>query len=475
MGKKSPPAPPPPPDPYATADAQAAADLKTATANANLNRIDQTSPWGSTTYNVVGTNPDGTPKYHQNTSLSPSQQQQLDAQNKLSLALTGFAGEGIDKVKTAMNAPMSFDGAPGMATSVDTSGLHGYGNAPAPGQFLKTFGDAGNVQKGLDYNGVTRLPGTDDFGAERQRMEDAMYSRQTSRLDAQFGNQLKDKEARLTAMGIPRGSDAWNREMQEYSFDKNDAYAAARNDAITAGSGEQSRLFGLSLGARQQEVGERTTQGQFANQSQQQLYDQLASRAGFYNQAVDNQFDNGMASAAFDNATRAQQYQEEANNATMQNQARQQYIQEQAYLRNLPLNEIAALLGTGGTVSSPTFNPVSQVTMQAPDVMGAVYNSAKMTQDQWAQQQAAKQSMMGSIFGLGGALGSAAIMSDRRIKENIVHIGETLGGIPTYVFNYIGSKLRQFGVMAQEVSHVPGAVVDGTVLRVNYRKVWQYV
>jgi hypothetical protein len=42
--------------------------------NANLNRIDQYTPLGSSTYQVIGTNDDGTPKYEQTTSLSAPMQ-----------------------------------------------------------------------------------------------------------------------------------------------------------------------------------------------------------------------------------------------------------------------------------------------------------------------------------------------------------------------------------------------------------------
>lgn len=68
------PSPPPAPDPVATAAAQTQSNKDTAIANANLNRFDQYSPQGSVKYNVVGTNPDGTPKYEQTTSYSPGEQ-----------------------------------------------------------------------------------------------------------------------------------------------------------------------------------------------------------------------------------------------------------------------------------------------------------------------------------------------------------------------------------------------------------------
>ena len=66
MGKPSAPAAP---DPQATAQAQTQSNVATATANAGLNRIDQYSPLGSSTYDITGNNPDGTPEYSQTIAL----------------------------------------------------------------------------------------------------------------------------------------------------------------------------------------------------------------------------------------------------------------------------------------------------------------------------------------------------------------------------------------------------------------------
>src|SRR5688572_22846101 len=75
MGKGS---PPPAPDPVKTAQAQTQSNVQTATANAALNRVDQYTPYGSSTYNVTGTNPDGTPIYRQDVQFSPEQQALYD-------------------------------------------------------------------------------------------------------------------------------------------------------------------------------------------------------------------------------------------------------------------------------------------------------------------------------------------------------------------------------------------------------------
>lgn len=67
--------------------------------------------------------------------------------------------------------------------------------------------------------------------------------------------------------------------------------------------------------------------------------------------------------------------------------------------------------------------------------------------------------------GVGTALQAASLFSDVRLKENIRRVGQTDGGLPIYVYNYIGDGTPQMGVMAQEVAAVQpnalGPVVDG--------------
>lgn len=86
--------------------------------------------------------------------------------------------------------------------------------------------------------------------------------------------------------------------------------------------------------------------------------------------------------------------------------ARQQAIQEAALARSQPLNEIAAILGTG-QVQAPNFGGVPQVGVAAPDLQGAVYNSYNAQLNAANQASQRRSSGMGSLFGLAGtALGA---------------------------------------------------------------------
>ena len=64
-----------------------------------------------------------------------------------------------------------------------------------------------------------------------------------------------------------------------------------------------------------------------------------------------------------------------------------------------------------------------------------------------------------------------SLFSDRRLKDNIVKVGEMPDGLGVYEFNYIWSEERTTGVMADEVEKLRpwalGPVVDGYAT-VNY-------
>jgi hypothetical protein len=82
--------------------------------------------------------------------------------------------------------------------------------------------------------------------------------------------------------------------------------------------------------------------------------------------------------------------------------------------------------------------------------------------------------MMGGLFNLGGNLGSAAIMrySDRRLKDDIVQIGELPSGLSVYKYKIRG--VEQVGVMADEAQQMfPDAVsvTEEGYLMVNYARV----
>lgn len=471
---KSSPKAPAAPDPVATANAQAQMNKETAVAQANLNRIDQYTPTGNMVYSQIGTNDDGTPRYRQDVSLSAAEQQKLDQANQIALAMGDLATSNIGRVQAVQSTPFNYGNAPTRVNSVNPRTAMSRG--PESGYNIQNSIDGyGETQDSLDFGDGALMPTTEALQAAGGKAYDAVYGQYASRLDPMWKQREDDARARLSAQGISENSDAFRREMDNMGRDRNDAYGQALYMAQQAGSQEQSRLLDLSLRSRGQNAAEVSTAGNFRNAAQDQKYNQALAIAELYNNANQQRFSQDQSSAAFGNQVRAQEFNEGVSNANMTNAGREAAIMEEAYKRNLPLNDIAALLGTGG-VNMPEFNSVPQVGVAAPDYQGVVMNNYNNAVRQYESAMAARSQGLGSIFGAAGSLGGAAILaSDKRLKTAIRRIGTLANGLATYAFKYIGSAIEQFGVMAQDVLKVrPDAVhvLPSGYLAVDYRKVY---
>lgn len=349
MGKKDDSSAPTPPDPTATANAQAAVNTSAAETQANLNRINQVTPQGDLSYSQTGTNSDGTPQYTQTETLSPDEQTKYDLNNQVAIALDGTAADQIGRVQQTLG------------TGLDTSG-----NAPIVSNVA-----AGPVQTSLDYSNLGALPSSSDFGSEENTDANTVYAQAASRLDPQWQNNDNDLASSLAAQGISTNSDAYRRAETAESQAKNDAYNQANFSAIQQGDTLQQQLSAEDLANRQEGVSEVNDQGTFANTAEGQVFGQGVT------------------------------------NAQLSNSAAQQQLQQEAYLRNMPINDIAALLGTGAGVAQPTFSAVPQVGVAAPDYSGLVENNYSQQNAAYNAQQAAQAQLLGSIFGAAGTVGAA--------------------------------------------------------------------
>lgn len=82
---------------------------------------------------------------------------------------------------------------------------------------------------------------------------------------------------------------------------------------------------------------------------------------------------------------------------------RGQAVQEQLTERNQPFQEIAALL-SGTQMQQPNFIPTNMPQIPTTDYAGITMDAAKMNQQNYWQQQAQKNQMIGGLFGLGSSL-----------------------------------------------------------------------
>lgn len=529
MGKSKPKAPPLP-DPAATARAQGEANVEAIRESARLSQMRQETPWGTVEYHGQL----GTPTYTQKVTIPDEQRVQLALQNQLGTQLAGLAlnragqidplaiehrmrdlpervsgveTRGLPQVPTGLDqrrlpgvsGQLAVRGAPGMVTALDEGFLP---------RARWDIGAPGVTYEG-EWDSLTDIPGAQDFGAERERVEGAIYGSMMSRLEPAFQERRAALEQSLANRGLPPGSEAWNAEMANLNRAETDARQQALSQAIQMGGTEQGRLFGQAMQARGQQFGEGTTRGQFYNVAQAQGFGQEAERARLANalrqQMVGEQLSEadltqrarqqylqealagqgytagirgqlaGEQAQAADMAARARGMltQEQMLNAQLANQARQQEIQERMLMRTQPMNELAAILQGSPALQQPGFMPTPQYGVQPTDVMGAEAMRQQAMQNQYQQQLAANQGMWNTIGNLGATAAGLYMFSDRRLKRDILKIGETVYGLGVYVFRYLWDDMPRIGLMADEVKLVlPDAVTEvGGYLAVDYRRV----
>lgn len=195
------PSPPAPPDPNVVAQAQTQSNKETAITNADLNRIGQNTPYGSLSYEVTGTSPNGNPQYTQNVTLSPEQQQLYNKYTQ------------------------------GQNTLADTA-LFGLGNVQQ------------NFQTPLN---IRNDPTKTDYGTQVNQARDAAYGAATHYLDPQFADQKEALDAQLANQGLSVGGEAYDKAQAAFGRQKSQAYDQARDLAYNQGLQAQNQGFNQGL------------------------------------------------------------------------------------------------------------------------------------------------------------------------------------------------------------------------------------
>jgi hypothetical protein len=374
--------PPPPTPPQETSAAQTSSNIGTAIANTWMGNADLYSADGSsqkTTQRGTYTYRDGytgqvydIPLLERRETLSPIRQQTLDQNNQANLNLATLGANTSQQLIGNMQNQL---------TAEDL------GPRPELGQ-LRTSYDT-------------------DFTADRARTEEALFSRMNPKLQQDRAT----LETQLSNQGIKLGSAAYDRAMNNFGQQSNDARMAA----ILASGQEQSRLADL------------------ARQS-----------AGFGNSAMMDQYNAGLA-------------------------GRTQNMQEAFALDNQPINKAMAL-ASGTQVANPQFQPINVPRIPTTDNAGIIQNYDQQNFQRWQAEEQGNQRMLGGLMGMGSSVLGALPWSDERLKENIEKVGE-LKGHNLYSYNYKGDDKPQIGVMAQEVEKKrPDAVqkTAGGVRMVDY-------
>lgn len=194
------PSPPPAPDPKETAAAQAAMNKETAVAQYGLNATNQVTPQGTSTYKQIGTWADGTPRFEQTTAYSPTEQviYETGAQTRQNLGNIGATQS--QKIGQLLDTPYSL----GDATQSKIS----------------------QIQKGF--------------------------------LDPQWQQQQQALETQLINKGIRPGSEAYQREMRDFSTNRQraydqsylDSYNTAQQSALTERNQPINEITALMSGSQ---------------------------------------------------------------------------------------------------------------------------------------------------------------------------------------------------------------------------------
>lgn len=172
------PAPPTAPDPRQTAAAQSKMNRETAITQQGLASTNQITPQGTLSYKIIGTWPDGTPRYEATQALAPGEQSIYDK----NLAMRGNLGDiGVsqtEKLGSILNTPFQIN----------------------PGESV----------------------------------DDRLFSIGRQRLDPMFNERSNALETDLINRGIRPGSTAYDRARTNFDQSRNDAY----NNLLLSGRGQ---------------------------------------------------------------------------------------------------------------------------------------------------------------------------------------------------------------------------------------------
>jgi hypothetical protein len=309
------------------------------------------NPYGTQTVTWDGDTPTLTQ------TLSPTEQAIYDANARNRVGMGNLAGQGLESLMGLIGTGVDFSSAPGMGPAYAMTGT--------PEAFdPSTLGDYAAS--------VSALPGAPQASeAIRRRVIDAMMSR----ADEDFARRQAQMDSDLVARGLRPGTEAYERERDSLNRARNDY----RMQAELAGGQEADRAFGQDLSRR--------------GQAFQELITGRGQRAGEQAQRFQQ---SGQAHELW--------ARQQAQRFGQQDNLRRQAITEALARRQIPLNEITALM-SGSQVSNPFSVPgYAQNTQVAPPpLFAATQAQGAWDQNAYNQRVGSFNNMMSGLFGLGSA------------------------------------------------------------------------
>lgn len=263
----------------------------------------------------------------------------------------------------------------------------------------------------LDFSNVDPVPSSADFSDDARRVEGATFQRGLGLLQPEFDLQDRRLETKLVNQGIPLGAQAFDRDFKTLGQRQGNALSSLALDAVQAGRGEQSRLFGQGLASRGAQLGD-------------QIQD-----------------------------------------INLQNQQRATAINEQQSLRSNELSELASILGL------QTAQPVGLQSFFAPaniDVTGPAQLAQQASQANANRSQANTSS---AIQGASSIALAALLFSSRKLKgggkpvdeESIL---ERIKELPVEFWHFLENPSREhIGTYAEDFKEKFG-VGDGKTISI---------
>jgi len=380
------PTPPPAPDYAGAAVAQGAANKETAIAQAKLNNPNVVSPYGN--QNVVWSTPDasGVSQATITQSLTPDAQRTLEAQQKLQYNMANLAGTGYTNAFDTLNKPFSFGG-PAVQTSLAAPGaLQG---GPAAGSYGTAQGgvNAPTLQSNLDLSGVAKMPVNAGMTAQEAIM---------ARLEPTLARNRVSTETQLINQGLRPGTEAYDNAARILGQQENDQRTQAALQGIN-----------LDISANQQGFGQALDTGQFQNNANLAGFTAGLQNQQAGNQAISQNFGQGQSAAQMQNAMVAQQANQNLQQGQFANTAQQQAMAQALQQRQLPINEISALISQS-QIQNPSFGAYQGSNIAAAPIANATAMQGAFDQNIYNQQVGTANANTAGLYSLGGAATRAA-------------------------------------------------------------------
>jgi len=348
---------------------------------------------------------------------------------------TGGAGQGINSGPQAGQYGYAQQGvnAPQLQTNL------GYNGPGLPQQ--------GGIRNQLDTAGVPGMPVNPGMTAQTALM---------ARLQPQIERERGQLETQLRNQGLVAGGEAYGNSMTIQNQRENDMLMQAALQGVGLdlsanqqgfgqaqakgqfGNQAQAQGFGQGMQANQQGFNQAVQSGRFGNEAQMASFGAGLQNAQLYNQGQAQNYGQGIAAQQAQNQAQGQAFGQQAtqqgmgNQAVAQNQAaalqqqqagnqaagqqfnqnmgagqfgntaQQQMLQQQLYQRNLPLNEIAALM-SGSQIQNPQFQGYQSAQVAPPPIANAAAQQAQYNQGLYNAGVGQQNAMTSGLFSLGSA------------------------------------------------------------------------